>query len=162
MTERSFLDNLNKYEAPTFWKSFARKLGIGPVWLVEDPKLPRSIRIGREIFINIRGDYWRNYQLLFNAQSYEESVVLKFLHEVGHIVSGHSGDPQLRIDERGISEDFERKIRENPLKTVFDNPYEREAWNFALNIRENSPELFQKLLETYKDWYSRNKLGSKV
>jgi hypothetical protein len=153
MSEDLYFKNLNKYPAPEDWIKFASNYRIGPVWLVDDPSLNRSIRVGKEIFVNIRGEFWRNYKELFNAETYEESVVLKFLHEIGYIVRAHSGDPKLKITSTGISEDFEKKVSQTPLNKILNDPYEKEAWDFALEIRRNQPELFQKLLNAYKTWY---------
>jgi hypothetical protein len=153
MSEDLYFKNLNKYPAPEDWIKFASKYGIGPVWLVDDPSLKRSIRVGKEIFVNIRGEFWRNYKALFNAETYEESVVLKFLHEIGHIVRAHPGNPELKITSTGISEEFEKKVSQTPLNEILNDPYEKEAWDFALEIRRNQPELFQKLLSAYKTWY---------
>lgn len=159
MNDEVFLNNLNKYHAPELWHKYAGGWEIGPIWLVDDTRLPRSVRIGKQIFINIRKEYWKNYKELFNAQCYEESVVLKFLHEVGHIINKHKGDPELKISPTGINEKFEKKIKQTPLKRILDDPYEKEAWDFALNVREKESELYQKLLDSYKDWYEKYPSG---
>lgn len=152
MSKKAFLNDLTKYPVPDSWDKYARSWGIGPVWLVDDTRLPRSIRIGKEIYINIRREHWKNYQELFNAQCYEESVVLKFLHEIGHIISKHKGDAELNILPTGINEKFEKKTRQTPLRKILDDPYEKEAWDFALNVRKKEPESYQELLDSYKNW----------
>ena len=153
MGEDAYLERLNKYSAPDLWVKYASSYEIGPVWLVDDLSFPRSIRRHKEIFINIRGEYWKNYKQLFNAESYEESIVLKFLHEIGHIVRGHGGDPDLKICANGISKEFEEKVKQTPLDKLLDDTSEREAWEFALHIRTNQRDLFDNLLNTYKNWY---------
>jgi hypothetical protein len=148
----TYFRGLNKYPAPEEWTKYALSYGIGPVWLVDDPSLSRSIRWRKEVFVNIRGDFWRNYAI-FNAQTYEESIVLKFLHEIGHIVKEHKGDPKLKIEPGGICESFEKKVRQTPIGDILEDPAEKEAWDFALDIRKNQPEIFQDLLAVYQRWY---------
>lgn len=154
MNENSYLDMLNKSPAPDRWSKYAINYGIGPAWLVDDPSFPRSIRRHKEIFINIRGDYWRNYKQMFNANNYEESIVLKFLHEIGHIIKDHLGNPDLIISHTGISEEFEEKVKQTPLNRILDDLPEKEAWDFALEIRANNPDQYLELLQAYRDWYT--------
>jgi hypothetical protein len=148
-----YLAGLNKYPAPNSWAKYALSLGIGPVWLVDDLSLSRSIRRHKEIFINIRGNFWKNYKKLFGVETYEESIVLKFLHEVGHIIKGHKGNPELKISSTGIQEEFEKKVQQTPLENILNDPWEMEAWDYALDIRKNQPEIFFILLANYKKWY---------
>lgn len=147
-----YFKKLNKYQAPSEWTEFASKYGAGPVWLVDDPSLSRSIRKNKEIFINIRGNFWKNYKE-FGAESYEETIVLKFLHEIGHIAKNHPGDPHLKITPDGISEESEKRIRGMSLNEVTKDRAEKEAWDFACEIKSNHRDLFNYLLNAYKRWY---------
>jgi hypothetical protein len=150
---RSFYDQLNKFQAPQAWVEFAREIDprIGPIWLVDDPSLSRSLRDGGEIFVNTRSEYWEKYRSV-GAASYEEAVVFRFLHEIGHIVAGHTGTTDLQVDSKGISEEFERKIRKTSLVDILKDPYEKQAWDYVRSIKDNQPEKFGCLLESFKVW----------
>ena len=151
---RSFYDRLNKFQAPQAWVEFAREIKnsrIGPTWLVDDPSLSRSLRDGGEIFVNTGSEYWENYRSM-GAASYEEAVVFRFLHEIGHIVLGHTGATHLQVDSKGISEEFERKTRETSLVDSLKDSYEKQAWDYVKNIKDNEPEKFGCLLESFKVW----------
>jgi len=153
---RSFFDRLNKFPAPQAWVEFAQgvDLRIGPIWLVDDLSLPRSLRHGEEIFVNIRKEYWQNYRLL-GAKSYEEAIVFKFLHEIGHMLAGHTGTPDLKIDSKGISEEFERKVRQTPLGEIPKDPYEKRAWDYVRSVEDRQPKEFDRLLESFRVWYAQ-------
>jgi len=153
---RSFYNRLNKFPAPDGWVKFAKKIDprIGPIWLVDDPSLPRSLIVGEEIFVNIRREYWENYRLL-GARSYEEAVVCRFLHEIGHIVAGSTGTQGLEIDSKGISQEYERRVRETPLEAVLKDPHEEPAYNYVRNIKDNQPQEFSCLFESFKVWHTK-------
>jgi len=150
---RSFYDRLNRYSAPQAWVEFAKRIDsrIGPIWLVDDPSLLRSLRDGGETFVSIRSEYWENYRVL-GARSYEEAVVCTFLHEIGHIVASHTGTPGLKIDSKGISEEYERRVRQMSLEDVLKDPREKPALNYVGSIKANQPQEFDRLLESFKVW----------
>jgi hypothetical protein len=150
---RSFYDRLKKFQAPQAWVEFAREIDsrIGPIWLVDDPSLSRSLRDGGEILVHTGSEYWENYRSV-GAASYEEAVVFRFLHEIGHIVAGHTGTTDLQVDSKGISDEFERKTRQTSLVDILKDPYEKQAWNYVRNIKDNQSERFGLLLESFKVW----------
>jgi len=154
----SFLDGLNKSLAPKEWVEFAKKTNshMGPIWLVDDPSLPRSLRVDVQIFVNIGSAYWENYRLL-GASSYEEAVVFRFLHEIGHIASGHTGDPELEIGSKGISGEFQRRVRQTRIEDLLKDPHERQAWEYVRGIKRDRRQEFDCLLEAFKIWLISNR-----
>ncbi len=151
--EDIFFNSLSKKLAPVEWIKFAHSKGLNNVWLVKDSRLTRSIRRikEKEIFVNIDETYWRNYAgPPIYAKSPEESIVMKFLHEVGHFVSAHSGTEGLVVDKLGISRDFETKVTQQSFFSKMSDSRESEAWQYAISIRDNQKELFKNLLDSYK------------
>lgn len=158
--EEMFFNSLKKFDPPKEWISLSDSLGV-LAFLVHDPKLPRSIRriTPSQVYISIGGAYWKNYQWPpLHARSYEESILLKFLHELGHVYGSHQGTPGLTVDLKGISPEFEKKAKSSSPKEILEDPDEKSAWDYALSFRSNHPKEYESLLNAYSRWYADNKM----
>lgn len=139
---RSVLKNSNKRSAPESWSQLAASYEIQHVWLVNDSNVDRSYvdYIEKIIYVHDDFSYWENYKhpVTGSAQTPEESILLRFLHEVGHIASGHARYGGVRFDAHGnIANDMALMMREN------------EAWNYATGFKNYQADRFQQMLNSY-------------
>jgi hypothetical protein len=157
-SEDNFFNGLTKFNAPKEWGEFAKSANIIKVWVVNDESLSRSVRRikEKEVYINMRTNAWKNYCVEpINAKTPEESILLKFLHELGHAINNHDGTPELSVTEQGLNPVFENHVRLIPINKRLDSNQEKEAWNFAISIRKNKPVQYEKLLKSYQNWLEK-------
>jgi hypothetical protein len=92
---------------------------------------------------------------------YLDLVVLKFLHELGHIVHKHPGSSDIKsINSTGrLNEYYEQKLmnisQEQRINDILNDKHELEAWEFAINCREQASRDFEMLKEAYRTTYLR-------
>lgn len=137
----------------------ASKFGVENVRFVDSAKLSNSLRCNNDIFINVRGTYWANYiSPPWNAKTFGEAILLRILHEIGHVVNKHTGENVI-ISKTGMT--VERKS--DFWETAFTGQ-EEEAWSFAfgyrrdfkqdyLNYKVICDEWTETRVYTDKDWY---------
>ncbi|PAB61001.1 hypothetical protein [Anaeromicrobium sediminis] len=106
------------------------------IFFHEHPIVQKSYRNYLDIFVNARLTYWRNYtnEPLW-AKSYGEVLILRVLHELGHIVCGHKGS--LKIENGKV------------IQIVSDTEVERcekEAWDWAIRYRSENLENYINLV----------------
>jgi hypothetical protein len=91
------LKGASMFEPPKELLDFAHDHGAEYVVLVDDKdRCNTSVRADRWLFINTRGTYWDNLILPpWNASTYSEAIILRFLHELGHASFNHKGDKAL-------------------------------------------------------------------
>ncbi|WP_405169354.1 hypothetical protein [Paenibacillus sp. FSL H3-0286] len=120
----------NKKHAPQSWSDLAAKYSIKSVFLVNDQKVNRSYidHVESIIYVNEISTFWRNYSKAEygNAKTPDESIVLKFLHEVGHAAYGHHLLPSAEFNTIG-----------NTIATQLTNMKEAQAWKFATDFCSN-------------------------
>ena len=106
--------------------------------------IQQSYKFDLDIFVNLQGTYWLNYTSFpYGASSFFEVVLLRFLHELGHIVCGHKGS--LKIignQEVPIMGKSECLLHEN------------EAWKWTLSFRHERTEIYDALLSLCKNYVS--------
>lgn len=141
------------FDAPILIQNFASKYNAQKVFFVDDAvKCNNSFRLNSTIFVNTRATYWANYTLPpMNCKSVPETIVLRFLHELGHIYCGHSGDDNLLSTPNGLLIN----------RSIINSVKEDEAWEFAFNIRKNNEEDFIELINTCQNWYSSHIYNNK-
>ncbi|MDD4780975.1 MAG: hypothetical protein PHT02_10325 [Tissierellia bacterium] len=123
------------------------------VYFYEDKCVQQSYRFKNDIFINIKGTYWFNYvSPPYGAETFGEVIVLRILHELGHVQNNHAG----------TLIDIGNKLQEVQDKN-FVEKCENEAWKWALEFRYNNNLIYNKLVSictefsntyqyVYKDW----------
>lgn len=146
------LVDMNMVDVPDEIKNFAAgSLGVN-VFFVDDPLCSNSVRCGRTVFVNTRGTYWANYiPPPIGASSFAEVIVLRLLHELGHVANNHPGDAV--FDENG-----------QLIRTPTDSPFqgrEGEAWQYAFVLRDEQPQTYNQLLSSVDDWRSQHVFTSK-
>jgi len=134
-------------DVPDVIKEFAAgSLGV-TVFFIDDQLCRNSVRCGRTVFINTRGTYWANYiPSPIGASSFADVIILRLLHELGHIASNHPGDAV--FDENG-----------QLVRNRTDSPFqgrEGEAWQYAFRLRNEQPQKYHQLLSSAKDWLSKH------
>ncbi len=152
------LQNSWMERAPQEFINFCLKYGVEDIYFVDDSvKCKNSIRLEKVIYVNTRGTYWANmiYPPMWCRDVYE-AVVLRFLHEIGHIYSGHYGDPSLIFSPHGL---FIPRHQDFFGETLGGN--EGEAWEFALSIRKKQSKEFSNLYLAFKSWYSNHEFKDK-
>lgn len=136
---KNLLKIANKKPAPKSWSDLAAKYGIKSVFLVNDQRVDRSyVEHGESIiYVNEISTFWKNYSNAEygNAQTPDESIVLKFLHEVGHAANDHHILPKAEFDAFGRT-----------IVTPLVERKEAEAWKFVRDFRLNQPLSFYQLL----------------
>ena len=127
--------------APGVFQEFAARHGVRATYFVDDrERCTSSLRDGDHIYINTRGSGWGAYIAPpLHAASVPETIVLRFLHEVGHVHLKHSGNHLL--EALGLA-------RRGPFEG-----HEGEAWRFAFGIRERGADDFQRLRAAATEWY---------
>ncbi|MFC6674005.1 hypothetical protein [Marinobacterium aestuariivivens] len=128
--------------APPLFQEFSSEHGGEAVYFIDDQAVERSYRHGLTIYVNVRAEYWRNY-IQFGVESWEEAIVMKFLHEAGHIYCGHSGT----LDEKGDGTSLSRGASKE-----YQDKCEREAWQAAIAWKQSRS--FEDLVCAFKDWVS--------
>lgn len=123
------------------------------VLFYEDKNIQRSYRYFDDIFINIKGTYWFNYvSPPYGAETFGEVILLRILHELGHIQNKHNGS---LVDNGATVEEIDDK--------EYIEKCEDEAWKWALEFRYYNQERYHELVnictkfsETYdyecKNW----------
>src|SRR5687767_6800702 len=94
MTLPSRLVGASMEPAPRVFQEFAARHGVRATYFVDDRERCRSsLRDLDEIYINTRGSGWGPYIVgPIHAASMPDTIVLRFLHEVGHVHLGHPGN----------------------------------------------------------------------
>lgn len=140
---RKLLKIANKKPAPRSWSDLAAKYNIKSVFLVNDQSIARSYVDHEEnvIYVNEISTFWRNYakEKYGYAKTPDESIVLKFLHEVGHAANDHHILPGAEFDSSGRT-----------IVTPQVNIKEAQAWKFVTDFRLNQPFSFDQLLKDYQ------------
>ena len=72
---------------------------------------------------------------------------MRLLHEVGHIVRKHPGDPTMRSMSHGLVFAHGQDKWKEAL-----TGFEGEAWRFALNFRKDEKPLFFQLVDDFREW----------
>ncbi|OME41447.1 hypothetical protein [Paenibacillus odorifer] len=125
---------------------FCRQKGVESICFYDDVRHSNSIRAGNDIFINTRGTYWANYILSpWNAKSLAETIFLRILHEIGHVVNNHPGDVGI-INARLIL---------NRKPDYWENAFlghEGEAWDYAFKFKQDSKNEYNEYVEILKSW----------
>lgn len=144
--------------APLEIINYAKSKGATNVYFVDDKnKCKRSIRYLTNIWINTRCTFWdAMIQPPFSCRTAHEAILMRFLHEVGHISLNHPGDNGLVSTTNGL---IVPKIRD--IYTDAFSSYEGEAWEFALKTRKIDTVTYNSLLETCHDWYVKHKYKEK-
>lgn len=137
--------------APEALCDFARHFGATHVMFVDDAvRCQNSIRADSDIFVNTRCTTWaRMTSAPLWCQSAQEAILLRLLHEIGHIHCGHTGARDIRSTAAGLNIDRS----DDPFTQNFGGA-EGEAWEFALSVRRDEPAAFAGLLEVIRQWYA--------
>jgi hypothetical protein len=135
--------------APRDLCEFACRHGVAAVFFVDDAARCRnSVRADSDIFINARCTFWANMiPPPFSCQDAAEAVLLRALHEIGHVKYEHIGDAALESTPSGLS--IER------TGTFFERTFmgqEGAAWKFALRLRADDPEEYARLHDACSRW----------
>jgi hypothetical protein len=143
------LEGAKMFEPPEKLKQICHNWGVSDVQFVDDAiKCVRSFRSDSNIFINIRGTTWDAMILPpWCCKTYPEAIVMRMLHEIGHIARKHQGDPNLRSTTNGLILSKQDSSFESFLKGD-----EGEAWRFALEIRKKQRPLFIELVDLFEHW----------
>ncbi|MEK5036178.1 hypothetical protein MKY96_32535 [Paenibacillus sp. FSL R7-0302] len=140
---RQLLKMSNKKPAPRSWSDLASKFNIVSVQLVNDQRIARSYVDHGEntIYVNEKSEFWMNYSKpeFGNAKTPEESIVLKFLHELGHVACGHHLLPSAQFDSSGQT-----------IATPAVEKKEAEAWQFVREFRYIQAFTFTQLLKDFQ------------
>lgn len=148
------LEGIALLEPPVEVKEYCEPLQI-EVAFVDNLNVETSLRYHSSIFVNTRGTFWANYITPpLNAKSFPEAVVLRLLHEVGHVVHQHPGDVQMQ-GKRAII-----KRKQNFWENAFTGT-ESEAWEYAFNVRKTESETYNKLLRSCNDWINQHIFADK-
>lgn len=139
-------------DVPDLIREFAAATLGATVFFVDDPQCSNSVRSNRSVFINTRGTYWANYIAPpIGASSFAETIVLRLLHELGHIANNHPGDAV--FDKSG-----------QLVRSPSDHPFqgrENEAWQYAFNLRDQNREVYDRLVSSVRQWLTKHKFESK-
>ena len=130
-------------------KQICSNWGVSDVIFVDDTiKCERSCRLNTNIFINTRGTTWDAMILPpWCCKTYYEAIIMRLLHEIGHIARRHPGDVDLRSTAQGLKLGRQGSSYESFLKG-----YEGDAWRFALEVRKNERQIFTELVDQFKGW----------
>lgn len=150
------LKGTNYYTPPTAISSFANKYGVENVVFIDDvEKCKRSIRLNENIFINVRATYWDAMILPpWNCNSPEEAILLRLLHEIGHVYFNHSGDKNLK--SKTASLEIGRGDKWDVLRGN-----EKEVWDFCFDLRETKSKKYNRLLKIISKWYNMHNYTAK-
>ena len=134
--------------APDVFQAFAARHGVRATYFVDDrERCNASVRDGDDIYVNTRGSGWGTYVAPpLHAASVPETIVLRFLHEVGHVHLKHPGNHLLVA--LGL-----------PRAGPFEGQ-EGEAWQFALEVRNHEDD-YQRLLAAATQWYQAHPFAGK-
>jgi hypothetical protein len=148
MTVPSRLAGAAMEPAPDAFQAFATRHGVRATYFVDDrERCTSSLRDGDEIYINTRGSGWAAYIASpLHAASVPETIVLRFLHEVGHVHLKHPGNHLLAA--LGLA-------RPGPFEG-----HEGEAWQFALEVRNHKDD-YRRLLAAATEWYGAHLFAAK-
>jgi len=129
---------------------FGLKYGVEDTYFVDDPiKCKNSMRLEKVIFVNTRGTTWDAMIIPpWWCKDICEVIVMRFIHEVGHVYRGHSGDLTLVLTPNGLHIPRSQDLFKDVL-----GGNEGEAWEFALSIRKKHCDEFSRLYLSYKNWY---------
>lgn len=135
--------------APGAFQAFAKRHGVRAAYFVDDrERCSSSLRDRDEIYINTRASGWAAYIAPpLRAASVPETIVLRFLHEVGHVHLGHPGNHLLVA--LGL-----------PRPGPFEG-HEGEAWQFALEVRDHREDDYRTLLAAATRWYQAHRFAGK-
>ncbi len=144
--------------APDQFIDVAAKYEGEDVWFVDDlKKCNNSIRYGKVIYVNTRCTYWDTMiPSPIWCRDACEAIVLRFLHELGHVHQGHIGDPGLVSTSHGLEIGRTRDFLSENFRGT-----EGKAWEFALDIRKNHRDEFLHLLSSCRDWYGKHDFKDK-
>ena len=145
------LTGANYYIPPKALTSFANKYGVENVIFIDDiEKCDRSVRLNENIFINVRATYWDAMILPpWNCISPEEAILLRLLHEIGHVYLNHSGDKNLESKTTGLT--INRGDKWDVLRGN-----EKEVWDFCFDFRETNNKKYNRLLKVISKWYNKH------
>lgn len=139
----SVLSNAKLINPPHRIVDFCKNINLGiNIYFYEDKLVQQSYRFSNDIFINIKGTYWFNYVCPpYGAETFGEVIVLRILHELGHIQNNHTGF----LTDTG-----------NTLQEVQDKNFiqkcENEAWKWALEFRYSNYLLYNQLVSICTDF----------
>lgn len=138
------------YPVPAKILEFAKKHGAETVYFMDDKiKCDRSLRRGPDIFVNTRATYWDSMILApWTCQSPAETILQRFLHEVGHVSHNHKGDKAIQSTRMGLVIP--------KMENIWDSlkGQEGEAWKFCFTIRDEQPTIYKELLKEVEQWYT--------
>ncbi|ETT49316.1 hypothetical protein BSK66_26590 [Paenibacillus odorifer] len=138
--------------------TLCKEYKVNNVFFVDNIKHTNSLRDSEDddVFINVRGTYWANYiEPPFNAKNLGETILLRLLHEIGHVINQHpakyvsSSSTGLKID------------RENDNWISIFGEIEGEAWSFAFEFRRDKPDRYNNLAKLCEDWVRNHKYSKK-
>lgn len=139
-------------DVPKLITEYAASTVGATVFFVDDPRCNNSVRFHRSVFINTRGTYWANYIASpIGASSFAEAIVLRLLHELGHIANNHPGDAV--FDKSG-----------QLVRSPSDHPFqgrEGEAWQYAFNLRDQNRKIYDQLVSSVEQWLAKHKFEAK-
>jgi hypothetical protein len=136
---------LIKIKPPQFWIDFARGYGISEVMFIKGDGPHKSMIIGDVVVISLNCTGVGGYRKILDVSSYEEVIVVKFLHEIAHYVKKHYSRKMKQGKIIALEDVCARTLEE-----ILSDPCEREAWDFVLEFKEKKPELFQALVESFR------------
>lgn len=144
--------------APIELLAFAQQNGAREVYFVDDKdKCKRSIRHNDKIWINTRCTFWdAMIPPPFCCHDVYDAILLRFLHEVGHVFLKHPGDPGLRSTVAGLQLPYKKDF----FQETFTGP-EGEAWEFALGIRKQDHHTFMLMHDACNKWYQQHNYETK-
>ncbi len=145
------------YQAPDALVEFARDYGALTVAFVDDTaRCDRSFRRQKDIFVNTRATFWDSVIIgPWLCRSPAEAILLRFLHELGHISLGHPGDSSIASTPSGLT--IQKPAN---LWAAFAGT-EGDAWLFALRLRDSHPVRYSSLLQSVTRWYQSHSYSGK-
>jgi hypothetical protein len=148
------MEGLNFVTPPKEFLEFAKKYGVQNVVFVDDEKCERSLRLNNDIFVKITGE-WDVYTLFpMYAKTYAETITLRFLHEIGHAYSQHTGSlSNTKILNISRTND--------PWRDIYTGD-EGEAWVFAFKIRKHNKSDYGRLISSFESFMKEYKYKSTV
>jgi hypothetical protein len=140
----------NCYKPPSLLSHYAERYGVVNIVFIDDElKGERSFRQEENIFINTRCTYWDAMILPpWLCKRPGEIILLRFLHEVGHVALKHPPDIGISSTPNGLI--VQR------LSSIWDalRDQEGECWKWVFCERKAKRSEYRILKSAIEDWYS--------
>ncbi len=142
---------------PEEWKQLAVEYGIKGLFLVINGK--NSCRFDKNIYLNINKARWKYYCAIMDVRSYEEAMTCKLLHEIAHVLLGHS-DLSFKDEPRDVEYDYEIAIERVAFQKIIEDRQEHEAWKYVFEFRSRHPTGYIRLVEAFRKWCRESAVSS--